>query len=306
MHSAAGSAASAAGGGGGAASASQQANDMTRNILLGVPKEGLSPSSEEAAELHAAEVFVGNIQQEILAYDIANAQAMEAYARKAWSRLAFLGRRARAAPEAETPTGEKEQGTHAGFERTSAHQRDGGDAMEFSGGLAGLDPERAAEAVMATGSSTFLHTQTEKPSRGGFRVERTSAVDKGYLDELARKKGGPLSSSLEGSRPLQGQDVKAAAPANTWLFKRRHPGWTPLMQRWWIPWLCAGAIALVWTPDVWKLRTLYYLDWQYTLLRRNIHKAYWRLTMTKEDYDTLLADIESQKPSKVKATDCPF
>ncbi|EPY37443.1 hypothetical protein AGDE_04765 [Angomonas deanei] len=238
-------------------------------MLLGIPKEGLKPGSPEAADLQAAEAFVADIQQEILAYDIANAQAVESYARRWWSRVPILGRHTRRQLE------EEEAAQKAGK---------GADGEAWKGGaLAGLDAAAAAAAVKSGGP--YLHSTSSTTARG-HTVERTAAVGKEQLQSMGKANAKPAY--------------------NTWLFKRNHPNWVPLLQRWWVPWVCVGAIALVWTPDVWKLRTLYYLDYQYAMLRQSIHMAYWKATMSPEDYNKLMADIEAERPSSVKSTDCPF
>lgn len=286
------------GGGGGAATsasggsmgATQQANDMTRNFILGIPKEGLDPNSEEARDLRAAEAFVGDIQQEILAYDIANAKAVEAYARLWWSRVPFFGRHAKQAIAEEAAAEARER-----LQQQQQRGAAGAAAAAAAGaGAVNLDMAAARAAVEAeAGTGTYLHTQSGTDARG-MRVERTSALDKQALAGLAGGKGsGPVYSTN-------------TAKVNTWLFKKNHPGWVPLIQRWWVPWVCVVAIGLVWTPDVWKLRTLYMLDYQYANLRRAVHRAYWRVTMSKEDYEKLMADIEAQRPPSVKGTDCPF
>ncbi|EPY31547.1 hypothetical protein STCU_03401 [Strigomonas culicis] len=185
----------------------------------------------------------------MLAYDIANAQAVEAYARRWWARIPLLGRRAREGLEAE--------------------------AAAAASPASALGEGVAAAAAAAAESS--------RRGGGNMKVERRSALDVAMLQQAA---GQPK--------------------VNTWLFKRRHPGWVPLLQRWWVPWVCTIALVGVWTPDVWKLRTLYYCDYQYAMLRQTVHKAYWRATMKKEDYEALMADIEAQRPSSVKASDCPF
>lgn len=276
-------AAAAAGGSSTGGSAAQQANDMTRNILLGIPKEGLPPNSSEAAELHAAEAFVGDIQQEILAYDIANAKAMEAYAMKWWSRIPFFGRHAKQSLEAATAVAAAAS-TAPPAASSSRHA-----------GLH-LSAEEVAAASSANGG-VYLHTQTTRTSRGQT-VERTSAIEATRLTEFAQGAGVSAATRKATGAPSQ--------PFNSWLFRRQHPGWVPLIQRWWVPWICAASIALIWTPDPWKLRTLYYCDYQYAMLRQNIHKTYWRLTMTPEDYAALMADIEASRPPSVKSTDCPF
>ncbi|KAK7201479.1 hypothetical protein NESM_000211000 [Novymonas esmeraldas] len=257
----------------------QQADNLTRNFILGIPKGGLAADSPEAADLQAAEAFVSDIQQEILAYDIANARAMEAYAVRWWSAVPLLGRHARRALKAE----QEEQARRASEAAGTAS------ASPAASGLRISQAEAAAAAELSGG--TYMHRQTSQTSRG-LKVERTSAIQRGELSALA---GAPLSNP--------------AAPtvkANTWLFRRQHPGWVPLMQRWWVPWLCVGSIAVLWTPDVWKLRTLYVCDHQYALFRQAIHKAYWRATMSPEDYAALMADIEAERPTKVASTNCPF
>lgn len=279
---------------------------MTRNLILGIPKEGLSPNSEEAAQLHAAEAFVSDIQQEILAYDIANAKAFEAYTRRWWSRVPYFGRHAKAAIEQEAaeaaaaaaaPTSSS---LHASESATATASCTSTEAAWQGSALEGLDAAAAAEAVAGTGAA-FLHKQKGTTARGSV-VERTSALDQERLRQL-------LAEQKKAGAPTTGTTATTAASqrrVNAWLFKRQHPGWIPLMQRWWVPWVCVVGIAVIWTPDVWKLRTLYLLDYQYAQLRQSIHKSYWRLTMRKEDYDALMADIEAQRPRSVKSTECPF
>eukprot|EP00331_Platyophrya_macrostoma_P000328 CAMPEP_0176406988 /NCGR_PEP_ID=MMETSP0127-20121128/1172_1 /TAXON_ID=938130 /ORGANISM="Platyophrya macrostoma, Strain WH" /LENGTH=213 /DNA_ID=CAMNT_0017786165 /DNA_START=102 /DNA_END=743 /DNA_ORIENTATION=+ len=93
------------------------------------------------------------------------------------------------------------------------------------------------------------------------------------------------------------------------MFKKRNPHTTPLLLRWWVPWLCIGALLAVWTPDTWKLRGLHRADSYYAALRRFIHTQYWRLTMDPAEFDALMKDIEANKARNarsVKASDCPF
>lgn len=93
------------------------------------------------------------------------------------------------------------------------------------------------------------------------------------------------------------------------MFKKRNPHATPLLLRWWVPWLCVGALIVVWTPDTWKLRTLHRADSYYAALRRFIHTQYWRLTMEPSEFEALMKDIEANKARNarsVKASDCPF
>ncbi|KPA83646.1 putative mitochondrial hypothetical protein [Leptomonas pyrrhocoris] len=278
-----------------AGSTAQQANTMTRNFILGIPKEGLAADSAEAADLQAAEAFVSDIQQEILAYDIANAKAMEAYATKWWSKVPYFGRHAKRALEYEAAAAAtKATSTTA----TSATHGSAGATPATPPGSSGLHltPEEAAAAMQVGG--TYLHKQTSQTSRG-FKVERTSAIDPAHLAQFTQA----------GNNTAGGGAAAVLPPppkVNSWLFRRQHPGWVPLMQRWWVPWLCMGSIVLIWTPDVWKLRWLYICDHQYALLRQAIHKAYWRATMDPADYAALMADIEAERPSTVSATNCPF
>jgi hypothetical protein len=280
-------------------SPAQQANTMTRNFILGIPKEGLAANSPEAADLQAAEAFVSDIQQEILAYDIANAKAMEAYATKWWSKVPYFGRHAKRALEYEAATAAAAAAASKADAVTTVFPADATtpSAAPPSGpsGLH-LTPEEAAAAMQVGG--TYLHKQTSQTSRG-FKVERTSAIDPAQLPEFTKTAAGGKTGAAASAPP-------PPPKVNSWLFRRQHPGWVPLMQRWWVPWLCVGSIVLIWTPDVWKLRCLYMCDHQYALLRQAIHKAYWRATMSKEDYDALVADIEADRPTKVTTTSCPF
>lgn len=274
----------------------QQADALTRNLILGIPKEGLSPNSPEAADLQAAEAFVSDIQQEILAYDIANAKAIESYAVRWWSAVPFFGRHAKRALEAESTAAAAAAAgeTHGSTEvppAAAAAAVDGNASPSEGHGLR-LSPEEAAGALQTGGA--YLHRQTTQTSRG-FKVERTSAIDPAQLSQFTG-----CASGASGSKGVPVPKV------NTWLFRRQHPSWVPLMQRWWVPWLCCGSIALIWTPDVWKLRTLYLFDHQYALLRQSIHKAYWWATMTPEDYAAHMAAIAAERPSRVRGTSCPF
>jgi hypothetical protein len=92
-----------------------------------------------------------------------------------------------------------------------------------------------------------------------------------------------------------------------WLLRRRHQ-FEPLIFRRWVPFVCIAALAIVWSPDAWKLRTLYYLDWKYALFRRWIHTEYWRLTMPPEEFTQLMEQIDANAPrrSRVKGTKCPL
>lgn len=274
-------------------STTQQANTLTRNFILGIPKEGLAADSPEAADLQAAEAFVSDIHQEILAYDIANAKAMEAYATRWWSKVPFFGRHARLALEYEAAAAAAAgaTGTTEGVGEANAAATAQSAAPPGPSGLH-LTPEEAAAAMQVGG--TYLHKQTTQTSRG-FKVERTSAIDAAQLSHFTQAGGGKAGAALP-----------PPPKVNSWLFRRQHPGWVPLMQRWWVPWLCLSSIVLIWTPDVWKLRCLYICDHQYALFRQSIHKAYWRATMSPEDYAALMADIEAERPSKVSAANCPF
>ncbi|AYU76085.1 hypothetical protein conserved [Leishmania donovani] len=269
----------------------QQADTLTRNLILGIPKEGLSPNSPEAADLQAAEAFVSDIQQEILAYDIANAKAIESYAVRWWSAVPFFGRHAKRALEAESTAAATAAAgeTHKSTEAAAVVD---GNANSSEGHGLRLSPEEAAAALQSGGA--YLHRQASQTPRG-FKVERTSAIDPAQLSQLTG-----------GARCASGSKAVPVPKVNTWLFRRQHPSWVPLMQRWWVPWLCCGSIVLIWTPDVWKLRTLYFCDHQYALLRQSIHKAYWWATMAPEDYAAHMAAIAAERPSRVRGTSCPF
>jgi hypothetical protein len=64
----------------GGTSADGSSGNSFRNIILGLPKEGPKPGSEDAEALHAAEAFLGDIRVEIEEFDRANARAVEAAA----------------------------------------------------------------------------------------------------------------------------------------------------------------------------------------------------------------------------------
>ncbi|KAG5486710.1 hypothetical protein LSCM1_07964 [Leishmania martiniquensis] len=280
--------------------AAQQADSLTRNFILGIPKEGLSPNSPEAADLQAAEAFVSDIQQEILAYDMANARAIESYTVRWWSAVPFFGRHAKRALEAEAAAKEARESTESAAAATAV---DGGASSSGEHGLH-LSPAEAAAALKSGGD--YLHRQTMQTSRG-LTVERTSALDQTQLSQLTNGGTGALGAKAASAVAAAASTSTTPAPrVNTWLFRRQHPSWVPLMQRWWVPWACTASIVLIWTPDVWKLRTLYFCDHQYALFRQSVHKAYWWATMTPEDYAAHIADIEAARPSRVSGTSCPF
>ncbi|RNF04718.1 hypothetical protein TraAM80_05052 [Trypanosoma rangeli] len=236
-------------GGGSTASAGAEstANETTRNFILGFPKEGPAPGSADAASLQEAEVFLGEIQQEIMAYDLANARAMETYARSCWEKIPFFGKRWAVAA-----------------------------ASDVEGCSKPLDSHGNAHGDTATVAAA-THTM-----QGKYRVERTSADAVGGATRTPQPK------------------------MNSWLFKQRHPGWVPLIQRWWVPCVCVAGLVVIWTPDVWKLRTLYWCDHKYALLRQSVHRAYWRATMCAADYEQLMQELGQSQPRSVKATKCPL
>ncbi|AIN95611.1 hypothetical protein LPMP_060520 [Leishmania panamensis] len=287
----------------------QQADTLTRNFILGIPRGGLLPNSPEAADLQAAEAFVSDIQQEILAYDIANARAIESYAVRCWSAVPFFGRHAKRALEAEATAtaaaAAAAEETHKSTDTAGVAAAVDGKVSSSGGHGLHLSPEEAAAALQVGG--VYLHRQTSQTPRG-FKVERTSAIE---LKQLSQFTDGArdASGSKAASKSAVAVAASKTAPApevNTWLFRRQHPSWVPLMQRWWVPWLCCGSIVLIWTPDVWKLRTLYFCDHQYALFRQSIHKAYWWATMSPEDYAAHMADITAERPSRVSGASCPF
>ncbi|SCU66882.1 uncharacterized protein TEOVI_000773900 [Trypanosoma equiperdum] len=219
------------------------AAETTRNIVLGLPKDGPVPGSSDAASLQAAEAFIGSIQQEIMACDMANARAMELYARHWWTKVPYFGKRFGS--------------TTATLEVTGA---DGG-------GVSGLPA--------CTGTSDGQHKH--------MRLERSSEV-----------------AAVPGTSRGQQQRL------NSWFFKLRHPGWVPIIQRPWVPYFCIGCLMLVWTPDIWKLRTLHWCDYQYAEFRRAVHRAYWRATMSAEDYKELMEELERGRPPPFGVSKCPL
>ncbi|KAH9586623.1 hypothetical protein LSM04_002238 [Trypanosoma melophagium] len=234
------------------------ASDTTRNFILGLPKSGPVPGSSEAASLQAAEAFIGEIQREILAYDIANARAMEAYAQSWWNKIPYFGKR-----------------WAMGTINTI---NEGGNMNSDSG--RDINMERTGSTIAATAAAG---------TRDHVRVERASAENK-----------------LPNGSKLHIQKQQEQIKMNSWLFKQRHPGWVPIIQRRWVPVLCVVGIGMIWTPDVWKLRALYWCDHKYAIFRQSIHKAYWRATMSAEDYATLIKDMEEQRPTSVKVSNCPL
>ena len=129
--------------------------------------------------------------------------------------------------------------------------------------------------------------------------------DNGYVEKTLRE-GVVLERSTAAGAAAA---TKPSGPMiNSWLFKKVNPDYVPLMSRWWVPWVAVATIGLIWTPDPWKLRTLYMVDHQYALARQAVHKWYWRMTMDPADYEVLLKQMEANVPKRkqVKSSDCPF
>nr|CCC91618.1 conserved hypothetical protein [Trypanosoma congolense IL3000] len=229
---------------GGVAGAETTAAEATRNIILGLPKDGPVPGSSDAASLQAAEAFIGEIQREIMECDVANARAMELYARSWWTRVTCFGKRCKSGS---TPT----------------------------------DPEGMCVGEAANGSTA-----------AGSSCERSEHMHVERFSELQAARGAARGRSQP--------------QLNSWFFKLRHPGWVPLIQRPWVPYFCFGCIVIVWTPDVWKLRTLHWCDYQYAELRRAVHRAYWRATMDKQEYKELMEELERGRPPPLGASKCPL
>ncbi|KAG8349034.1 hypothetical protein ERJ75_000832900 [Trypanosoma vivax] len=80
------------------ASLGSDSMETTRNFVLGIPKGGVTPGSSDAASLQAAEAFIADIQREIIASDMANAEAMELYALSWWRRMPSLWKRQACVP----------------------------------------------------------------------------------------------------------------------------------------------------------------------------------------------------------------
>jgi hypothetical protein len=111
----------------------------------------------------------------------------------------------------------------------------------------------------------------------------------------------PLSGAHRSTVPLTKSQQLAA-----FMRRKRNIDKVPILQRWWVPWCCVGALCVVWTPDTTKLRGLHYADSKYAALRRWVHTEYWRATMKPDDFATLMKEMEAARPRSVKSTDCPF
>lgn len=154
--------------------------------------------------------------------------------------------------------------------------------------------------------------QQSATSLGGERSSNDSSATTTDGNFTARQKDGTV---VQRSRIVDPAAAAAAAATannnkryNPLLFKRVSPDYVPLLARWWIPYLAVVGIALVWTPDVWKLRTLYFLDYKYACLRQEVHKVYWKCTMPADEYELLMKQMAANVPKhkQVKSSDCPF
>ncbi|CUG86880.1 Hypothetical protein, putative [Bodo saltans] len=149
---------------------------------------------------------------------------------------------------------------------------------------------KSAPSPMEVGatSSVAAAVAAEVASSQGSGIERTSASS-------------PQSGMRRSTAPLTKSQQLAA-----FMRRKRNVDRVPILQRWWIPWCCFGALCIVWTPDTWKLRGLHFADSNYAALRRWIHTEYWRATMSSDDFATLMKEMEAARPRSVKSTDCPF
>jgi hypothetical protein len=93
------------------------------------------------------------------------------------------------------------------------------------------------------------------------------------------------------------------------MYRRHNPNRLPLLERWYVPYVCVGLAILTWTPDTWKLRTLYIADAYYAKFRRAVHTAYWKYTMDPEEFVLLMEQMEANLPRHlrtVKGSNCPM
>lgn len=141
---------------------------------------------------------------------------------------------------------------------------------------------------------------TKETLKDGSVVERSRATTASPIDRAA----------LTGAAAAAAKAAEAAENArySPYLFKKVNPHYVPILQRWWIPYVSVLGLFIVWSPDAWKLRTLYYLDWRYEQLKTGVHKVYWKATMPADQYEILCKQIEENvnKNKRIKSPDCPF
>lgn len=83
---------------------------------------------------------------------------------------------------------------------------------------------------------------------------------------------------------------------------------SPLIERKWVPYLCVGAVAMIWMPDEKKVQAMYWIDSMHEKLQLAVHKQYWKYTMPADRYAILMEQIEANVPKaeREKASDCPL
>jgi hypothetical protein len=83
---------------------------------------------------------------------------------------------------------------------------------------------------------------------------------------------------------------------------------TKLMGRKWVPYVLLSGLALIWTPDQYKISFLYWLDGVHESVKLNIHLWYWRQVMPKEQYALLMEQMEQNMPKgkRIQSPDCPM
>eukprot|EP00760_Papus_ankaliazontas_P014918 PhM_4_TR16177/c0_g2_i1/m.86730 len=83
---------------------------------------------------------------------------------------------------------------------------------------------------------------------------------------------------------------------------------TPLLGRWWVPYVCVLSFVFVWTPEKYKLALFQTLQWGHQALQFQVHRAYWRVTMDPNEYSMLMKQIADgvEKNKRVQSPDCPL
>lgn len=191
-------------------------------------------------------------------------------------------------------------------------------ALAAAAGLSGKAREKYLEDQMR--AQLRLQSEQVKQMESGATVVQRSRAGAGMTTAVACGSGVTAAASVEAPKVNEAATgavgaaarAKARAPrmplANRLLFRKADPRRVPLIQRWWVPWVCIGSIVLVWTPDIMKLRAIYKADHQYTQLKFMIHSWYWRMTMDEDKYKLLMKQLEEGVPRslRVKSTDCPL
>lgn len=261
-----------------------------------------NPTNTQDMQLKAqAEQFRHELEDDLDAYDLAHVEAVERRVATSWLGRFFpslnpTAHTVDAASLSPPPLAEHLSGSaaeEASAAVTAAAATAAAAAAEKSGGK--KTAVSGSERLRSTGSASTGSPCS--PQQG--QVSAIAAAAAALKD--APRPAVPGAPSLE--------ERMAQSLTRRLMYRTVNPNRVPLLERKIVPLMCAGALALVWTPDHWKLKSLVLCDYYYAMLRRRVHTAYWQATMDPEDFIVLMEQMEANLPKHlrtVQSSDCPL